>query len=386
MLDQFSDPGGAQQGLVELLGEVRERGGQALVGLPGDGPVFERVRALGFETARIECGPYGSGRKSIADVGRFLWQMPRLGRQIREIAREWRADLIYVNGPRLLPAIPTGGPVVFHAHSYLAPGAIRHLAGRALRRTEAHIIANCEFVAGAWRGYVPAERVSVIYNGVDGGAIRRPGPAAGAGPAVVACIGRIAPEKGQLDFVAVAARIHRELPEVRFRIVGAPLFGDRRAARYHAAVRAAAVGLPIEFAGWVEDAGHAFARIDLLLAPCAAHEATTRVIFEAYAAGVPAIAFPSGGIPEVVEDGVTGRLAGSAEEMAGQAIELLRDAGRRGELAQAARECWQRRFTPERRRRELWRALECAAGDGRARRRPAREEPRPSMSSHSPRG
>jgi len=41
------------------------------------------------------------------------------------------------------------------------------------------------------------------------------------------------------------------------------------------------------------------ARLDLLLVPSTGPEATTRVIPEAYVAGVPVIAFPSGGIPEV---------------------------------------------------------------------------------------
>ena len=47
------------------------------------------------------------------------------------------------------------------------------------------------------------------------------------------------------------------------------------------------------------------------------------MILEAFAAGVPVIAFPSGGIPEVVENGVTGLLAKDREEMAQSAIELL---------------------------------------------------------------
>ena len=77
LLDQFSDLGGAQQNLLELLPAVRDAGWRTLVGLPGEGELFERVRALGFEVERIACGPYGSGRKSAADFGRFLAGTPR---------------------------------------------------------------------------------------------------------------------------------------------------------------------------------------------------------------------------------------------------------------------------------------------------------------------
>ena len=65
------------------------------------------------------------------------------------------------------------------------------------------------------------------------------------------------------------------------------------------------------------------AQLDLLLVPSAGHEATTRVILEAFAAGLPVIAFASGGIPEVVQDGVTGLLANSSQHMARLATELL---------------------------------------------------------------
>jgi glycosyltransferase involved in cell wall biosynthesis len=51
------------------------------------------------------------------------------------------------------------------------------------------------------------------------------------------------------------------------------------------------------------------------------------VALEAMACGVPSVASNAGGIPEVVEHGVTGFLAdpGDTDSMARYAIELLRD-------------------------------------------------------------
>ena len=358
LLDQFSDMGGAQQCLLALLPAIAARGWQATVGLPGEGEMFVRVRSLGFETAAIDCGPYESGRKSAADVGRFAAGTPRLVQQIRRLADRIDADLVYCNGPRLLPAAALAAlarPILFHCHSYLAPGAARRLAGLSLRQMKARVVGQCEYVAEPWRRYVGAERVSVIYNGVAGPA-QAAARHSGATPRV-GCIGRIAPEKGQLEFVATAARIHQSLPACRFVIYGAPLFGDAGAAHYEARVHKAAAALPIEFPGWVDDVYHTMEQLDLLLVTSTGVEATTRVILEAFAAGLPVIAFRSGGIPEVIEHGVNGLLADSIDEMTQQSIRLLSaDSQVRVDMSRAARETWERRFTLERYQEEMLRA------------------------------
>ncbi|HSV12838.1 MAG TPA: glycosyltransferase family 4 protein [Tepidisphaeraceae bacterium] len=373
LLDQFSDPGGAQQGLLELLPAIRDRGWDALVGLPGDGELFERVTGAGFPVERIECGPYASGRKSAGDIARFLRGTPRLASQIHAMAAA--ADVVYVNGPRLLPAASLArlqAPVVFHAHSLVGPGMMRRIAGWALRRMNAPVLANCEFVAAPWRRY--ADEVSIVFNGVGPGS----GPArvSSSDRLTVACIGRIAPEKGQLEFLDSVERIHKRLPDTRYVICGAALFGEPGAQSYDQEVRCRAADLPVEFAGWVDDAGAVLAHVDVLLVPSAGHEATTRVILEAYAAGVPVIAFASGGIPEVVDDGVTGCLTCSAEEMAAMTIELLCDRGRRAAMSAAAHECWKRRFTLERYQNDVLAALE------RARRPVAPDPPLPPKPAH----
>jgi glycosyltransferase involved in cell wall biosynthesis len=364
VLDQFSDPGGAQQCLLELLPAIRERGWKALIGMPGGGELFERVRELGFEAERVECGPYGSGRKSPTDLARFLTGTSRLARQIGEMAKRVGANLVYVNGPRLLPAAALAdlpAPVLFHSHSYLSPGAARMLTGMCLRGMRARVAGSCRFVAEPWREYVTEERLSVIYNGVAEPPPRmRPARRA---RAAIGCIGRIAPEKGQREFLAAASAIHGAVPDCRFVVYGAALFSDKDALQYDAQVRAAAAGLPVEFPGWVKDVYTALAGLDLLLVPSAAHEATTRVILEAFAAGVPVIAFSSGGIPEVVEHNVDGLLADSVEDMARQAIGLLTgDSARLAAMSQAARDTWRRRFTLESYRRQVLELMERTVG------------------------
>jgi glycosyltransferase involved in cell wall biosynthesis len=360
LLDQFSEPGGAQRCLLDLLPAIRARGWQALVGLPGEGELFARVRAEGFETARIDCGPYRSGRKSAADTARFLAQTPRLSGQIHLLAGRVQADLVYVNGPRLLPAASLAGlsmPVLFHAHSYLGPGAMRRLAGISLRRMRATVVANCRFVGEPWKEYADEGRVSLIYNGT---ARRLPARGRAETFATIGCLGRISPEKGQREFLRAAAIIHRSIPQCRFLIGGATLFTGTA---YEEDVRRAAGGLPVEFTGWIKDVDPFFGRLSILLVPSAAHEAIPRVILEAFAAGVPVIAFASGGIPEAIENGVDGFLAHSVDEMAALAVQLLSGGSDRlAAVARAGYETWRRRFMIERYQAEILATIEAAVG------------------------
>jgi glycosyltransferase involved in cell wall biosynthesis len=345
LLDQFSDPGGAQQCLLDLLPAFRERDWRVLVGLPGQGKLFDAVRAEGFQAERIDIRSLGRGS----------------ARDIRELARQVDAELLYINGPRLLPVAAMAGipaRVVFHSHSYLKPVA-RTVARAALRKLRARVMASCKFVGRQWG---PSTRV--IYNGV-----RVPNKdtdhkkrwsvpletnsnidhnTTGSVPPTIGCIGRISPEKGQVEFVKAARLIQRALPDARFSIYGAALFSG---ASYEANVREAAAGLPIEFHGWVDDVYAALAELDLLLVPSTGPEATTRVILEAYAAGVPVIAFQVGGIAEVVDHGRTGFLADSTEDMARLAIELL--AGDPQPVIRAAHERYRRDFTLERYRDQI---------------------------------
>jgi glycosyltransferase involved in cell wall biosynthesis len=79
-----------------------------------------------------------------------------------------------------------------------------------------------------------------------------------------------------------------------------------------------------------------------LLHPTLAPETSSLVAMEALAAGTPVIAYRSGALPEIVDDGVTGFLVNSVQEMAA-AIGKVRTISDR-----ACRRAVERRFLKER--------------------------------------
>jgi glycosyltransferase involved in cell wall biosynthesis len=346
-VEQFSHLGGGQRSLIDLLPGFSERGWQTTVAVPGDGPFPEELRRLGYGTHDLTCRSYTSIRKPLNQILQYAFELPRLAREIDSIVGERQIDLLYVNGPRFLPAAAgvarhRGVPLTFHCHSRLLQQSAVMLAGKSLRFAQANVIACCRQAFEPLRKYVKRERVRVLYNGVQAVSevpvplptrLRR-----------IGVVGRIEVEKGQLEFVRAVRLVAGQFPDCKFTVTGAPLFSSRE---YYDQVVAASDGLPIEFPGWQNDASQIFSGLDLLVVPSTPVEATTRIIVEAYAAGVPVVAFPAGGIPEILTDHETGFLAAgsTAEALAARITSVLRlPSSEIAAVVGRARQLWQENF------------------------------------------
>ncbi|NLF19471.1 MAG: glycosyltransferase family 4 protein [Lentisphaerae bacterium] len=204
-------------------------------------------------------------------------------------------------------------------------------------------------------GVAPAERYRVVYSGMDMEAFlnARPDPALRRslglpeGVPVVGKIARLFELKGHDFLLAAAPAIVKAIPDAHFLLVGDGVLRESIAAR------AAALGLQdrFVFTGLVPPAEvcRYTALMDVLV-HLSLREGLPRTVVQALASAVPAVGFALDGTPEVIADGVTGRLcpAGDAEAVAGAVIDLLRDPDLRRRLGQAGRErvrtqfCWRR--------------------------------------------
>jgi N-acetyl-alpha-D-glucosaminyl L-malate synthase BshA len=94
----------------------------------------------------------------------------------------------------------------------------------------------------------------------------------------------------------------------------------------------------VRYVGVVDDVAPLLKAADVLLLPSET-ESFGLVALEAMASGVPVVASSVGGLPEVVEHGVTGYLApvGDVEAMAGYCLKILGNAGVSGSFSKAGR-------------------------------------------------
>jgi glycosyltransferase involved in cell wall biosynthesis len=279
-----------------------------------------------------------------------------------------KPNLLYVNASRMLPmaslvARRRSIPLVFHCHNRVNQRIAVTLLGTSLKLGRALVIACCKYSAEPLRPYVPEQALSIIYNGVAD--MRSALPALTNTRRRIGVIGRIEPEKGQMEFVAAARELLQTFPDCHFVVVGAPLFGGLR---YFNSVVEASRGLPIRFLGWQPDIPSVLSGLDVLVVPSGSLDSAPRVILEAFAAGVPVVAFPSGGIPEIVEDGYNGFLAAAltpvslAERIS--AVLKLDDSSRRLVVANG-RNCWRDRHSLEGFRRAVSDFIAQAASAGR---------------------
>lgn len=140
----------------------------------------------------------------------------------------------------------------------------------------------------------------------------------------------------------------RSVPDLRFVIVGR---GTHQVEVARDPVERMGLGDTVCFAGYVEgdDYVGTLMAMDIKLFLVPGSDGTCRAVREALAAGVPVVAARRGMLPEIVEDGVTGRVVDdSAAGLAAVMVELARDRQALEGMARRARQRAVERFSYER--------------------------------------
>lgn len=258
-------------------------------------------------------------------AGRFLQVIPRLLYCIRQE----HPDLLHANTnfatqyTGLLSQL-TGIPAVGHIRDIEPLGRI----GKWLMRRNTRLIAISD-AAKAYlmqQGGVAGNRIVRIYNGVD---LQQYQPVAempsDSSQVIIGLIGQIGERKGQRYLLEAGQMLVQRYPHIRFWFVGKePAQSQegymKQLQRY---VQETQLSSYVKFWGFQADIPSMLAKMDIAIL-ASLQEPFGRVVIEAMAMQKPVVATTVGGVPEIVDDGVTGILVPPADTAAlAQALEQL---------------------------------------------------------------
>jgi glycosyltransferase involved in cell wall biosynthesis len=340
------------------------RGGQNQVLLTVNG-----LRAIG-QRAALVAHPDGELRKRAAEG---LELIPLAPRAEMDLTAAWRlARVVKRLAPDVIHAHDAHGVAMASLALSLGAASRQPKAPPALvvsRRVDFHIHGNsfsrwkhrqvdCFIAASeAIRQMliadgVPAERVVTVHEGIDVEHVLA-APAVNVHEAfwlphhapVVGNVAALVPHKGQRHLIEAAHLVVREAPDARFVILGE---GELREHLEHQ-VREYRLEKHVIMPGFRTDVLGCFKGFDIF-AMSSVTEGLGTSILDAMACSRPVVATRAGGIPEVVDDGVTGLLSAPRDhtEMARQIVALLGDEARRRQMGDAGLARVKDRFTVER--------------------------------------
>jgi len=325
-LDTGRDWRGGQAQVMHLLPGLRARGHESvLLGPPS--PLLERAAREGFEVHPWRV-------RGDLDLPGAMAAAARL--------RSLGADLVHAHtaGAHVagfLAARSSGVPVVVARRVAVPPGG---LSSRFKYRLgiDRYLCVSRSVIEVLARAGVPRSRLAWVPSGVE---LTAPGEAAGssardpadppppslhaeigapAGAPIVGTVASLTREKRHGDILGAAVRVLERFPDTHFVWIGD---GERRQA-LESLRRTLGLETRVHLLGFRRDARRLMKEFTVCVLASVLEGLGTSLL-DAQALGVPVIATRVGGIPEVVADGVTGRMVGPCqpEELAQAVFEAL---------------------------------------------------------------
>lgn len=241
-------------------------------------------------------------------------------------------------------------PVVLHIHPagfmdfYRRGSRLRQWLVRLAARLSNRVVFLSALQMEAFAEIFPKDKLIVVGNPVDVSAFSSWHSDWCREPCQVLYLGWIIREKGVYDLVDAIPEVARQYPRASF-VFG----GTKEIERLDRLIAQRGLGAHAKVAGWVE--GEERLRLlhtsRMLILPSYS-EGVPNVLLEAMAAGVPVIVTPVGGVPSIVQDGMTGiyvqpgdigaiaeaicRLLGDSEECQRLADNAHREVARRFDI------------------------------------------------------
>lgn len=298
----------------------------------------------------------GELRRRAGEGLRFLGFSPRsefdvqAGWQLAGVLRDRRPDVVHAHDPMAVSLVAMAMQMRGASRPRPLVVAARrvdfHLKRHAFSRwkyghVDVFIAASATIAHILERDGIDAARIDVVHDGVDVDHIdRQPAVDAHAafwlphGAPLVGNVAALAAHKGQCHLLDAMALVVRHVPDARLLVVGD---GELRRP-LEDQVHALGLDRHVTLTGFRDDALGLMRSFDLFVMSSVT-EGLGSAVLEAMASGRAVVGTRAGGIPEVIDDGVTGLLVPPRDPraMADAIVALLRDPDRRARLGAAGR-------------------------------------------------
>jgi glycosyltransferase involved in cell wall biosynthesis len=339
VLHTESSPGlGGQE--IRTLNEARwtrERGWRVIAAGPPDGRFLARARESGLEAAPVRM--------------RRAWDVRAIAQLVGLIRRE-RVSLVHTHSSvdgwlGGIAARAARVPVVRTRHVSIP---VRRGFNPVYTWLADRVITSGEAIRGLLlEAGVPPARIVAMPAGVDLDAfpfrVRAPQTARALGVTapVIGSVAMFRGSKGHAHLIDAFARIREDHPRATLLLVGDGL----RRHWVEGLARDAGLGDAVVFTGFRSDVPALLGTMDCFVLASTRTEGVPQSLLQAFAAGVPVVASDTGGVPEVVTDGITGLLVRreSGEALAQGIRSVLADRAAAERRVEQARALVERRFS-----------------------------------------
>ncbi|MFL6137897.1 MAG: glycosyltransferase family 4 protein [Frankiaceae bacterium] len=301
--------GGAELSLLALATRLPAHGWEVLLTCP-PGPLAARAGELGVPLdlvawrtiAGISDKSGGTKRYRVTGMASSVRDTARNGLRLSRLLRSAGATAVLSNSlpSHLVVALAgrlAGVPPLWYLREIVDPGP-----GRRVLEAAGRSVPTLLSISRAVTGAIRHPRVVTIPEPVEAPESWPPRrPLAGRRP-LVGYLGRLDPRKGVEDVCHAAGSVDAD-----FLVAGAPHLAPASYAGELAALAEAEAPGRVRFVGAVPSPWELLAGVDVLVVP-SRREPWGRVAAEALMSGVPVVAAGTGGLPEIVRDGVDGLL------------------------------------------------------------------------------
>ena len=323
------------------------------------------LRAIGHRTLLV-AHPDGELRQRAAEGLDVIALAPRMEMdlgaawRLARLIRQVRPDIVHAHDPH---GVAMAALALSMSTQPVKPPLVAsrrvdfHMRGNTLsrwkyRQVDCFICASEAIRRMVVEDGIPAERTVTVHEGIDLSRVQAAPPARPHedfwlphDAPIVGNVAALVPHKGQRYLIEAASTVVQRVPDARFVIAGE---GELRAA-LERQIKERRLEKHVLLAGFRPDVLSLHKSFDIFVLSSTTEGLGTSLL-DAMACARPIVATTAGGIPEVVEDGVTGLLVPpkDPDALARALVTLLKDAGLREKLGAAGLARVRDRYTAER--------------------------------------